>query len=256
MDLIMRRFFVEQILSRGETLVIKGSEARHIIRVLRMRAGDSLILMDRKGARFQSRIESVRGEEVSVLLEKPVPAPPESPAEIILCQALLKARAMDFVIEKASELGVHQIVPFVSQRTVVRLDHDQPSTRLRHWREIAVNASKQSNRARPPEVAIPCTLPALVEQWRDEAALKVILWEDEKSQDLKALLRGSAPLKTVVGIIGPEGGFSVDEVNRVRQGGFSSVSLGRRVLRAETAALTLLAVLQYEWGDLCLNNRE
>jgi 16S rRNA (uracil1498-N3)-methyltransferase len=248
----MRRFFVEEIPSPGETLVIKGSEARHIIRVLRMRVGDSLILMDRKGARFQSRIESVRGQEVSVLLEQSIPAPSESPAEIILCQALLKARAMDFVIEKASELGVHQILPFASQRTVVRADHDQPSTRIRHWREIAVNASKQSNRARPPEVALPCALPALIEQWQDERALKVILWEDEKSQDLKALLRGSAPLKTIVGIIGPEGGFSVEEVDRVRQGGFSSVSLGHRVLRAETAAITFLSILQYEWGDLSL----
>jgi len=221
-----------------------------MIRVLRMRVGDRLILMDRKGLRFQSRIESVRGQEVTVLLEKPAPAPAESPVKIILCQALLKARAMDFVIEKASEIGVHQILPFASQRTVVRAGHDQSSARIRHWREIAVSASKQSNRAKPPEVALPCTLSTLVEQWQNERALKVILWEDEKAQDLKAILKGWAPLTTVVGIIGPEGGFSVEEVDRVRQGGFLSASLGRRVLRAETAAITFLAILQYEWGDL------
>ena len=248
----MRRFFVEHIPSQGESLVIKGSEARHMIRVLRMGVGDSLILMDRKGTRFQSRIASVQGQEVTVLLEKPVPAPPESPTEIILCQALLKARAMDFVIEKASELGVHRILPFASQRTVVRADHDPSTSRVRHWREIAVSASKQSNRAKPPDVALPCRLPALVDQWQDERAFKVLLWEDERSHDLKALLRSSAPLKTIVGIIGPEGGFSVEEVDRVRQGGFLPVSLGHRVLRAETAAVTFVAILQYEWGDLSL----
>lgn len=248
----MRRFFVEDIPSQVKTLVVRGPEAKHILRVLRMGIGDRLILMDRKGVRFQSRIESVRGLEITVFLEKPAPAPPDSPVEIILCQALLKARAMDFVIEKASEIGVHQILPFASARTVVRPDPGQSSARIRHWREIAVSASKQSNRARPPEVAPPCTLSALTEQWRHQKALKLILWEDEKTQDLKTLLRRSASFQTVVGIIGPEGGFTVEEVERVRQEGFLSASLGHRVLRAETAAITFLAVLQYEWGDLSL----
>jgi 16S rRNA (uracil1498-N3)-methyltransferase len=248
----VRRFFIEEIPSQGETLIIRGSEARHITRVLRMRAGDFLVLMDRKGARFQSRIESVRNQEVTIVLEKPAPVPKESPVEIVLCQALLKARAMDFVIQKASELGVHRILPFVSERTIVRAERDQHSTKLRHWQEIAVSATKQSNRAKPPELALPCSLSELARQWQDESALKVILWEHEKAQDLKALLRGSSPSLTVVGMIGPEGGFSTEEVDRVRQAGFSPVSLGHRVLRAETAALSVLAILQYEWGDLSL----
>jgi len=246
----MRRFFVEELPSQGETLVITGSEARHILRVLRMGIGDRLVLMDRRGNRFQSRIESARGQEVTVLLEKRIPAPLESPVEIILCQALLKARAMDFVIQKASELGVQQILPFTSQRTVVKTGDDKPSARLRHWREIAVNASKQSNRARPPEVALPCSLPELVERWQDEEALKLVLWEDEKSQGLRAVLKEAARPRIIVGITGPEGGFRVAEVDRLREGGFASVSLGHRTLRAETAALTLVAILQYEWGDL------
>lgn len=249
----MRRFFVEQLPSEGETLVITGSEAKHITRVLRMSVGDRLVLMDQQGIRFQSRIESVRGQEVTVALEKPVPAPPESPLNVILCQALLKARSMDFVIQKASELGVRRIFPFASERTVVLANAHQPSTRVRHWREIAVNATKQSNRARPPDVALPRSLHALAEQWQEQEALKVILWEDEKSQDLKALLRGSTPSASVIGMIGPEGGFSPEEVDMVRQAGFCSVSLGHRIVRAETAAITLLAILQYEWGDLSLN---
>jgi 16S rRNA (uracil1498-N3)-methyltransferase len=249
LDFPMRRFFVEEIPEQCRTLVIKGSEARHITRVLRMKAGDRLVLTDRKGARFQSRIELVRKQEVTVLLEKPVPAPPEAEVEMILCQALLKAKAMDFVIQKASELGVHQILPFSSERTVVQAADDKPN-RIRHWREIAVNASMQSNRSCPPRVAPPCSLHTVIEQLKDKIALKVVLWEDEKSQDLKSFLRGSPPLKTIAGVIGPEGGFSTEEVDRFRQGGFTSVSLGHRILRAETAAVALLSILQYEWGDL------
>jgi len=221
-----------------------------MIRVLRMRAGDRLVLVDRKGVRFQSRIEAVRGHEVTLLLEEPMPAPPESPVEITLCQAMLKSRAMDLVIQKASELGVRRIAPFASERTVVTGNLDRPSARLRRWREIAVNASKQSNRAMPPHVAPPCKLPELIEQWQNKSGLKVILWEDEKSQDLKTLLRESVPSPAIGGIVGPEGGFTPQEVESVRRAGFNSVSLGRRVLRSETAALTLLAILQYEWGDL------
>ena len=146
----MRRFFVEEINPHNESLVIRGSEAKHIIRVLRMGMGDRLILMDRKGFRFQCRIVSLRAHEVRVILEKPLPSPPESPVEILLCQAVLKARAMDFVVQKTSELGVDRILPFTSERTVVQTGGQSHSAKIRHWREIALNAAKQSNRAAPP----------------------------------------------------------------------------------------------------------
>jgi 16S rRNA (uracil1498-N3)-methyltransferase len=251
-NLIVRRFFVEEIDPQNQSLVIRGPEAKHITRVLRMGMGDRLILMDRRGFRFQCRIESLRGHEVRVILEKPLPAPPESPVGIILCQALLKARAMDFVVQKASELGVERVQPFTSERTVVQTGGQSSSAKVRHWREIALNAAKQSNRAGPPEIALPCSLFDLAARWEHEAVLKMILWEDEKTQDLKALLRGSAPWTTIVGIVGPEGGLSPEEVQMIGNAGFRSVSLGARILRAETAAMTFVAVLQYEWGDLSL----
>jgi 16S rRNA (uracil1498-N3)-methyltransferase len=246
----MRRFFVEDIDPHDESIVIRGSEANHIIRVLRMGPGDRLILMDRKGSRFQCSIESLRAHEVRVILEKLLAAPRPSPVEIILCQALLKARAMDFVVQKASELGVDRILPFTSERTVVQADGHSRSAKLRHWREIALNAAKQSDRAAPAEIAPPCSLFDLAAHWQQQEVLKVILWEAEKTEDLKALLKASAPRATAVGIVGPEGGFSPEEVKAVGDAGFSSVSLGNRILRAETAAITLVAVLQYEWGDL------
>jgi len=248
----MRRFFVDRIPSKGELLTIKGAEAGHIHRVLRMGPGVRILLMDENGSRGEAVIEAASRLEVRVRIDKALPAPPTSPVKITLCQALLKAGAMDLMIQKASELGVHEIQTFSCERTVIRLNPEKSERKTGHWREIAVNASKQSNRAAPPRVTPPCTLAQLVERWRNEKSLKLFLWEDEDTKDLKGLLRGSAPVEGVVGIVGPEGGFSAEEAAMVRKGGFTSVSLGRRTLRSETAAIAFLAILQYEWGDLSL----
>ena len=223
-------------------------------RVLRMGRGDRFILMDGRGARFQAIIESAGRREVRVILEKPLPQPSPSPIEITLCQALLKSRAMDYVVEKTSELGVHRILPFSSERTVVRLNKERFANKKQRWREIAHSAAKQSDRRAPLELGPLSSFEALVGKCRGEDALKVILWEEEGATDLKGLLRGSPPVKRFLGIIGPEGGFSHEEVRAAGEAGFVCVSLGHRVLRAETAAITLAALVQYEWGELSLSN--
>ncbi len=224
-------------------------------RVLRMGRGDRFILMDGKGARFQAIILSAGRREVLATLEKALPQPPPSPVEITLCQALLKSRAMDYVIEKTSELGVNQIFPFSSERTVVRLNPEKSANKERHWREIAQGAAKQSNRSAPAEIGPLVSFGELLAKGPRENAIKVILWEEEGARDLKGLLKASPPLKTFIGIVGPEGGFSQEEVRAAKEAGFISVSLGQRVLRAETAAITMVAVIQYERGDLSLSNR-
>jgi 16S rRNA (uracil1498-N3)-methyltransferase len=208
--------------------------------------------MDAKGARFQGVIESAGRQEVLVTLERALPEPAPSPVEITLGQSLLKSRPMDYVIQKTSELGVDCILPFSSGRTVVKPGKDRLANKLRHWREIALNAAKQSDRAKPAEISPLSTFEQLIDDLQRVDALKVVFWEDERSTDLKALLRTSDPVKRVVGVVGPEGGFAQEEINRTRESGFLSVSLGHRVLRAETAAITMVAIFQYEWGDLSL----
>lgn len=250
----VRRFFVEEIEDRDGSFTIRGSEAKHMTRVLRMGRGDRFILMDGKGARFQAIIESAGRREVLVTLEKPLAQPPPSPIEITLCQALLKSRAMDYVIEKTSELGVHRILPFSSGRTVVRLDEKRFANKMQRWREMAHGAAKQSDRSTPVEIGPLSSFSELVAKCGGENALKLILWEQEGAMDLKGLLRTSPPLKRFIGIVGPEGGFSQKEVWATGEAGFVSVSLGQRVLRAETAAVTMVAIVQYEWGDLSLVN--
>ncbi|MCD6298007.1 MAG: 16S rRNA (uracil(1498)-N(3))-methyltransferase [Deltaproteobacteria bacterium] len=251
----MRRFFVENIDAKQASFSITGSEAKHIFRVLRMGPGDRFVLMDGKGARFLALIESAGPQEVRVFLEKPLPEPSPSPVEITLCQGLLKSRKMDYLIQKTSELGVDCIIPFSSERTVVRLKKDRLPGRMKHWREIAQSSAKQSDRAVPAQIEGLVPFNELVAKWKEEDALKIVLWEEEGSKDLKGLLRKSSIQKKVIGMVGPEGGFSRQEIEAAKDAGFVAASLGYRILRSETAAITTVAVVQYELGDLSLFGR-
>ena len=247
---MLRRFFVEEIRIDDGTCVISGSEAKHISTVLRMRAGDRFILMDDRGSRFQAVIEAVSPKGVRAVLEKPLPNPPPSPVHITLCQALTKSRAMDSLLQKTSELGVDHIVPFYSERTTVEYEKERLVNKMRHWHEIAISAAKQCGRGIPVVIDPPVLFRTVIEKWGELNALKVVLWEEEESKDLKSALRSSTPSPNFVGIIGPEGGFSREEISSAGAAGFVPVSLGKRILRADTAAITMVAVVQYEWGDL------
>jgi len=246
----LRRFFVEEIEERDGHAVISGSEARHISKVLRMSKGDHLILMDGKGNRFEAVIESSGHKELLMRLERPLPKPPPPPVEICICQALLKSSAMDYLIEKSSELGVTEIIPFFSERTIATVAQARAEGRARRWRGIAQGAAKQSDRIKPAELSLPVSYKELMDRWRQDEGIKVVLWEKEESTDLKKLMRASASPKRFIGMVGPEGGFSKEEIDMAREAGFRPVSIGRRILRAETAAITLVAIVQYEWGDL------
>ncbi len=246
----MRRFFVEEINSKGGALTITGPEAKHITKVLRMGPGDRFILMDSSGSRYQALIVSAASAHVSVLIEKHLPKPPPSPVEITLCQALLKSRPMDYLIQKTSELGINFIIPFSSERTVVKIQKNRYSNKIKHWMEIARNSAKQSDRDSPAKIYAPYTFKELIAECKGQDALKVVLWEEEQAEDLKGLLRTFSQVKKYIGIVGPEGGFGSEEIAATREAGFIPVSLGNRILRAETAAIVMVAIVQYEWGDL------
>jgi 16S rRNA (uracil1498-N3)-methyltransferase len=246
----LKRFFVEEIGDGKGALILRGTEANHIRTVLRMTPGDRLVLIDSRGARYEALIVSVDRHEVVVNLERPLPSPPPSPVEITLCQALLRSHSMDLIIQKTSELGVDRVLPFVSERTVVKPDEQALASKLRHWREIALSATKQSGRLKPADIDPLSTFSELMDLWRGEEIIKIVLWEDESVQNLKSLLRSPRSRRKAVGVIGPEGGFSKEEIEEAREAGFVSASLGHRILRSETAAVTLVALLQYEWGDL------
>ena len=247
----MRRFLVENLNAQDGVCTIKGPEARHMTRVLRMVPGDRFVLMDGKGSRFLASIESTTSQGVRVILEKALPKPTPSPVTITLCQALLKSGPMDYLIQKTSELGVDHIHPFSSLRTIPLLKSERLANRIRHWREIARSSAKQSGRVVPAQIDSPSSLRELTAKWKEERCTKAILWEGKGTTDLKGLLRGSSRAgKKFIGMVGPEGGFAGEEIELAGDGGFIPVTLGNRILRAETAAMTMVGIVQYEWGDL------
>ncbi len=250
MGLLMRRFFDDEILGTQGSVAITGTEAKHMATVLRMGPGDRIVLLDKAGSRFLAVIKELSRHQVLVTLERPLPAPDPSPVRITLCQALLKSNPMDFMVEKTSELGVDRILPYIAGRTVVKVDGEKAHDKVRHWQEIAQSAAKQSDRAMPAEIGPLHSFDEMLARLGKDSALKILLWEQEGMRSLKDLLRSGSPAPGVLAMVGPEGGFTEREVKEAGEAGFVRVSLGRRILRAETAAITLVTIIQYEWGDL------
>jgi 16S rRNA (uracil1498-N3)-methyltransferase len=248
----MRRFFVEDIPGEGGLVFLTGKEANHIRNVLRMKRGDRLIVMDGKGQLFEAIIEELHHKGVRGKIIKALPPPPPPPIEIHLAQALIKSRPMDSLIQKATELGVGSITPFASERTAVRIRPEHLSRKMDHWEEIMKAACKQSGRPNLPTLNPLLAFEKLIRNAQSQGTLKVLLWEAEKEADLKGLLRSAVQLPRIVAIVGPEGGFTPKEIRLARDAGFRIVSLGSRILRSETAAITLVSIMQYEWGDLSL----
>jgi 16S rRNA (uracil1498-N3)-methyltransferase len=249
----MRRFYVQDIDEKEGHCLISGKEARHISKVLRMGKGDRFVLINQRGDRFNVEITSIKQGTVAVIIKDRLEKPSGSPVEITLCQSLLKSRSMDYMIEKTSELGVDHIIPFFSERSVVRIGKDREERRMEHWQAIARNAAKQSDRIKPVDIVSPIEFREMLNIRNEDEDMKVILWEEEERKDLKKLLRSTLPMKHFVGIVGPEGGFTKKEIEVANDAGFKPASVGERILRAETAAMTLVTIIQYEWGDLGLS---
>ncbi len=245
----MRLFYVEKIDPSSKTCIIKGSEARHIYKVLRMDVGDILFLMDGKGKRYRAVIKKIEHGSVYVKIEGAFESPEDPPVKIILCISLIRSDPFDLVIQKTSELGVDTIQPFYSERTIVRIPEERLKERMRHWNEVAKSAAKQCGRKKPINLLEPVFLDELLERIRDDKALKIFLWEKEEKISIKSVLKGS-DCKKIIGIIGPEGGFSKSEVEKIKKANIKAVSLGKRMLRSETAAIAFSAIVQYELGDI------
>ena len=251
----MRRFFVENILLTEGLISITGKEARHITNVLRMKKGEVLIIMDGKGRLFESEIEKLHSGAVEVKIIKSIPSPPSSPIEINLVQALIKSKNMDYLIQKTTELGIHSIHLFYSERTIIRLGPDNIAHKIDRWNEIIKSACKQCGRPVFPIIYPPIAFKDLMKKATANSTLKLLVWEDEQKADLKSVFKSMNRSHSIMAIVGPEGGFTINEIKLAREAGFRMVSLGKRILRSETAGVTLASIIQYEWGDLNLNLR-
>jgi 16S rRNA (uracil1498-N3)-methyltransferase len=236
----MRRFFCDTI--AGSTATISGDDAHHISRVLRMKAGDALSLCDGAGHEYDAVISSVSPDAITCALGEPRASEVESPVHITLFQCLPKTGKMETIVQKCTELGVFAIVPVVSARCVVVPNKDFEKKRERYSR-VALEAAKQSRRAMVPEVKPLIELKKIAPGAFD---LFLIAYEDESGRMLKQALRAAIAPKTIALLIGPEGGLEESEVARLTEAGAVSVSLGKRILRTETAGMAMLAQALYE----------
>lgn len=230
-------------------IIIKGKDAHHIRNVLRLKAGDQITLWDLSGQEFSGRITRLEPSRVMLAIGKRLAKAKEPTLEVLLGQALPKGNKMDLIITKATELGATGIIPFFCQRTVPRLSAGAAADRLSRWSRLAYEAAKQCGRVSLPKVEPLCPFADALAYGR-KADLKLILWEEEKEAGLKSILNKNEAVNSIFFLVGPEGGFTSQEVALAKEEGFLSANLGPRILRTETVALALLSVLQHRYGDL------
>ena len=245
----MARFFLPRENIRDQRGTIVGAELAHLRKVLRLRPGDHLTVFDDTGWEHDAVIRSFAPDRGDIDILRSYQPERESPLQITLALGLTKGEKPDFIIEKATELGVQSIVPFCSSYTVPKLDDRKIGARTERWQRIALSAAKQCGRTLVPSIAALCEFRELIDQPRAEA-LKLLFWERESQLTLKQVYETERNARAILLVIGPEGGFSVAEADQARRGGFKSVHLGRRILRSETAALAALSLVQFLWGDM------
>ena len=237
------RFYCRAALSPGAHIELPEPVARHAVRVLRLPPGAPMVLFDGRGGEYLAHIQRIERERVVAELASWQDVERESPLAVTLVQALQAGEKMDFTIQKAVELGVRDIVPVESRRSVLRLSGDRAAKRVAHWQGVAASACEQCGRNQVPLVA---PLEKL-ENWLArpaEASLRLML-----APDAEEALVDLPPAPAVQLLIGAEGGLDPQEVLVAKQAGFRPVRMGPRVLRTETAGLAALAILQALWGD-------
>ena len=242
----LTRVYVDTPVVAGKRLVVEGSAANHITRVLRLRNGDALTVFDGSGGEFGARIEEFRKDTVVVSVEDHRALDRESPLPLTLAQGISRGERMDWIIQKATELGASRIVPVFTQRSVVRLDDKQAERKLQHWRAIAVAACEQCGRNRLPDLVTPVDFFAVLPESVTQGTTRLLLSPSGalRIDDLRDIHTG------VTVLIGPEGGLDEVEQEAALQAGFKAVRMGPRVLRTETAAIAALTILQRYFGDL------
>jgi 16S rRNA (uracil1498-N3)-methyltransferase len=246
------RFFVEGVHAVGDLVAFATDDARKLVTVLRKRSGDRVQVVDSGGVAFGAtlEVEGRDGREVRVramLDERVDRGDVETALRVTIAQAVPKGHKMDLVVEKATELGAHGIVPVRSARVIA---HDTSAGKVERWRRIAKSAAQQSGRMRVPDVAEVHDWDALLATFAEYDRVYVP-WELAEPAPLRDVFeRDLAGARSVLVVIGPEGGFASDEVESARASGAHAISLGRRILRTETAALVVLAALLYARGEL------
>jgi 16S rRNA (uracil1498-N3)-methyltransferase len=239
-----RRFFAPPSAFNFDkrTVMLASDEARHLREVLRLKAGDEVQVFDGEGKEFRAAVSQARRESAELEIRDEIEAMrQESPLELTLAVALLKGEKFDLVVQKGTELGVSRFIPLITRYADIRLRDDADAAkRVVRWQRIALEAAKQSGRAVVPEITMPVPFASII---RENSCL---MFSERAGRPLDTALE----TKSINAIIGSEGGWSDEELHQAAAAGVPIVTLGGRVLRAETAAIATAALLQHRYGDL------
>ena len=243
----MPRFFVQSSAICEDSVTILGSDASHIARSLRMKVGDPLTVCDMQRTEYDCRIESISPDAVLARILSATQSQNEPPYRATLYMALPKGDKMEYIIQKAVEMGVCRIVPYRSERSVVKLDAASGAKKAQRWQKIADAAAEQCGRGILPTVCEPVDFAKALSMAKEDT-LAFVCYEDEQSLTLPTLLQNQNPIPETVGFfVGAEGGIAKAELDAFRAAGISSVGLGKRILRCESAPLFVLSCLSYAW---------
>lgn len=245
----MYRFYVSREQINGNMVEITGSDVNHIKNVLRLNTGDWIIACDGEGMDYVSRISEIKGDFVSLAVEKVQDTDTELGCRVVLFQGIPKKDKMEFIIQKAVELGVNEIVPVAMSRCVVKLDEEKADKKRKRWQSISEAAAKQSGRGIIPNVNKPVSLS---EAFDIAAGLEynMIPYELQDGMAASRKIVDDACTKSSVGIfIGPEGGLEKYEIDEAVRRNIKPITLGKRILRTETAGIALLAVMMFQMQD-------
>lgn len=245
----MRSFFLGDNPVSGDLVTVTGELYRHMARVLRLKPGACVELIGDGGTRQSGVIEEVGAKALTVRITAQTPPREEERGlRITLYQGLPKGEKLDLILQKCTELGVAEMVTFDAARSIVKLKGERSAARLARYEKIVQEGARQSGRSAPPKVAIGGTLETVLRQ--AQHAVKLLLWEGEEKMTLHELFAGYPAPESVAIVVGPEGGLSPEEVRQAKACGFVPVTLGKRILRTETAGLAMVSILQFHWGDM------
>lgn len=242
----MQRYFVEPHLFSEHEVTIVGDDVHHIVNVMRAKEGEEIFVSDGAGRTARARLVFLSAKEVKARVEEILIEQRELPIRVTIGQGLPKGEKMEWILQKGTELGAYAFFPFSSERTIVKLDAKKEAKKLERWRKIVKEAAEQSHRAVLPDILPPVSFKEALQAAGDYTRC-AIAYEKEGSATLHEVLEGMAADDTLLVLIGPEGGFSPEEVALAEAKGFRSIGLGPRILRTETASQFVLSCVSYQF---------
>ena len=245
----MHRFFVPRSSIDGQEVRFGREQAHQLCHVLRLTAGDTVVVLDNTGAEYDVTLTTATGKEATGRIDARRDAQGEPNVQITLFQSLLARDKFEWVLQKATEVGVARIVPVQTQRSIARAKQID-ARKLTRWRRILTEAAEQSHRGRIPEIEEPATWDKTLARLADFDCSLIAATSGDTASLKDALQAGNEPPSSIALLIGPEGGFTPDEVHQARERGAAPISLGPRILRTETAAIITPALILFALGDL------